>query len=635
MKRKHDPNSCKCVKQAFCVKNVTGIEIYEEVRKGPEDTYALAFSLRAPTETRRAARRLAVKDFLVREMEKDGVMLGTEASSQYVLDNRFLHIAADDGGGKPVYVELIAPRHDKDKTWTTWAETSLRAVVAAVQCDPAKMQDMNAWVNCVEDQAVLREFVAERDAVCFVANGSVLVRDKRVSYGPLRGGTPFQSPASFEVTVELPWTGTVSGMLLPRGVTIIAGGGFHGKSTLLKAIAAGAWYKRPGDGREFVVTDTRVQTVRAEDGRSVADVDITPFISNLPSGANIRPECFSTSAASGSTSQASNVIEAVHAGAKVLLVDEDTSAGNFLVRDSRMRSLIRAEPIVPFIYRVNGLHTALGVSTVVVIGGCGDWLDVHDTALLMENYVCTDVTKRARGISKTFCTGRVQFNGRGLVHRLPWPGYAVCSAGVVSRLQEISASLWIGVGGVDSATRTVMHVRTETKLSFSITEEYRNKVCSKFNELKGNELADDHGSYWMRKSDTPLVAQIDLSKVEEMMHDEMRGVESSVLFAVLWLAMHVHIDSSDIDGNSVAQEKDKNVSDLLEEWERYVDVNGLGAAIHDVESFCAEQGASVDFGQGDCNKRLMRPRGLEVWSALNRLLIISSNGEASCSKQSD
>ena len=60
--------------------------------------------------------------------------------------------------------------------------------------------------------------------------------------------------------------------------------------------------------------------VRAEDGRPVTGLDISPFINNLPRG---RDTCqFSTEDASGSTSQAANIMEALEAEATSLLVDE-------------------------------------------------------------------------------------------------------------------------------------------------------------------------------------------------------------------------------------------------------------------------------------------------------------------------
>ena len=141
-------------------------------------------------------------------------------------------------------------------------------------------------------------------------------------------------------------------------------------------------------------------SIRAEDGRFVGGVDISAFISDLPAAAKIDPNQFATRCASGSTSMASNIIESIEIGAAAMLLDEDTCASNFLIRDSRMRSLVAHEPITPFIYRVNSLYGQLGISTIVVIGGAGDWFDVQDHTVMLDNYVMSDVSARARSISK-------------------------------------------------------------------------------------------------------------------------------------------------------------------------------------------------------------------------------------------
>jgi predicted ABC-class ATPase len=199
----------------------------------------------------------------------------------------------------------------------------------------------------------------------------------------------------------------VEGMGIRRGVTLIVGGGYHGKSTLLRALERGVYNHRPGDGRERVVTDAAAVKVRAEDGRSVTGVDLSPFIRTLPGGRETRG--FSTPEASGSTSQAASMVEAMEVGARVLLVDEDTSATNLMIRDRRMQALVPgdAEPITPFIDRIQDLYRARGVSSILVLGGSGDYLDVADTVVAMTEYLPEDATERARGVAASFPTGRV------------------------------------------------------------------------------------------------------------------------------------------------------------------------------------------------------------------------------------
>jgi len=256
-------------------------------------------------------------------------------------------------------------------------------------------------VEAIEDAEHLRVRLAELGLGAFVADGAILPRESGASDRPLReGAVPFRSPDELRATVELPNRGEVSGMGIPEGVTLVAGGGFHGKSTLLSALSWGVYDHAPGDGRELVVARGDAVKIRAEDGRSVAGVDISGMIGALPGGRST--ESFSTPNASGSTSQAANIAEALEIGTSLLLVDEDTSATNFMIRDERMRELVRKEPISPFIDLVRPLHRSLGVSTVVVVGGVGDYLDVADRVILMEDYEPADITPRAREVTSRF-----------------------------------------------------------------------------------------------------------------------------------------------------------------------------------------------------------------------------------------
>jgi predicted ABC-class ATPase len=253
----------------------------------------------------------------------------------------------------------------------------------------------------VEDAEHLRDRLAELKLVAFVADGAILPRESGASDRPMHDGAkPFATPEEYRTEVELPNRGTVTGMGVPEGVTLIVGGGFHGKSTLLSALSWGVYDHLPGDGREFVVTRDDAVKIRAEDGRSVAGVDISGSIGELPGGG--KTQDFSTTNASGSTSQAANIAEALEVGSSLFLVDEDTSATNFMIRDERMRELIKREPISPFIDVVGPLHRDLGVSTIVVVGGVGDYLDVADHVILLEDYAATDATGRAAEVTKEF-----------------------------------------------------------------------------------------------------------------------------------------------------------------------------------------------------------------------------------------
>ncbi|MBT8763595.1 ABC-ATPase domain-containing protein [Desulfohalobiaceae bacterium Ax17] len=271
-------------------------------------------------------------------------------------------------------------------------------------------QKLARHIQIAEDQEVLRAGLKEKNLVAFIGNGSILPRESGISDRPLprEKAVPFISPKELEVCFNLPNQGQVKGMGIPAGVTLIVGGGYHGKSTLLKAIERGVYNHIPDDGRELVVTVPDAMKIRAEDGRSVIKTDISPFISNLPGGQST--ESFSTSNASGSTSQAANIVEALEAGSSLLLLDEDTSATNFMIRDGRMQMLVAKEfePITPFVDRVRELLTRFSVSTILVLGGSGDYFDVADQVIMMQNYEALDVTKKAKEIADRYKNFRRQ-----------------------------------------------------------------------------------------------------------------------------------------------------------------------------------------------------------------------------------
>ena len=251
-------------------------------------------------------------------------------------------------------------------------------------------------IALAEDQHFIREELGRLELAAFVADGSILPRESGVSDRPMKGAVPFQSPKELAVTLELPHRGAVRGMGIRRGITLIAGGGYHGKSTLLKALERGVYDHIAGDGREYVITDTSAVKIRAEDGRKVTDTDISLFINHLPSGRDTTR--FSTLDASGSTSQAANIAEALEAGGRVLLMDEDTSATNFMVRDELMQAVIarEQEPITPFLERAMDLWQKAGVSLILVVGSCGAYFHIADKVVQMDAYQARDITDQAK-----------------------------------------------------------------------------------------------------------------------------------------------------------------------------------------------------------------------------------------------
>lgn len=286
-------------------------------------------------------------------------------------------------------------------------------------------KEVQQHVETVEDANWLRQQLKEKQLVAFIANGSILPRRSGIDDRPLtEDAVPFQSSPSFEVEFNCPNRGLIKGMGIREGITLIVGGGYHGKSTLLRSIELGVYNRIPGDGREFVVANPAAVKIRAEDGRSIAGVNISPFINQLPQERSTTN--FSTTNASGSTSQAANIIEALEAGAEVLLLDEDTAATNFMIRDRRMQQLIskNKEPITPFIDKVKQLYDDYGVSTILVMGGSGDYFDVAHTILAMENFQPRDVTEQAKLIAKEHINERLREGGEEfgtITPRVPLP----------------------------------------------------------------------------------------------------------------------------------------------------------------------------------------------------------------------
>lgn len=286
------------------------------------------------------------------------------------------------------------------------------------------VDDIYRHIKIAEDVDFLRKKLDSLGLIAFIADEALLPRASGMDPRPLKAQTvvPFQSPEGLRLEIKLPDAGTITGMGIPRGVTLIVGGGYHGKSTLLNAMELGIYDHIPEDGREFCVSIPGTVKVRASSGRYVVKTDISAFIDNLP--LNQDTTLFSTENASGSTSQAASISEAIEAGAEVLLMDEDTCAANFMIRDKRMQQLVAKEhePITSFIDKIRQLYEEKGISTVLVMGGSGDYFDVADHIIQMVEFIPQDVTQRAHEISKKFPTGRADEGGQGFgpsIERIP------------------------------------------------------------------------------------------------------------------------------------------------------------------------------------------------------------------------
>lgn len=353
--------------------------------------------------TRCFGKALAPFSFKAKGSGKSG-LLSVSHCGQQVLERTACEVSAD--GSVTVRFEAGFPANGRSVNAGELVKMLFQFVPEAAQSalfyDKLNKNALKAAIELARDQQFIREHLSEQGLAAFLADGSVLPRESGISDRPMKGAVPFQSPAACKVTVTLPYHGPVTGMGIKKGITLFVGGGYHGKSTILQALEMGVYNHIAGDGREYVITDPSAWKLRAEDGRSISHTDISPFINHLPNKKDTVH--FSTEDASGSTSQAANLMEAVESGSKLLLIDEDTSATNFMIRDELMQKVIcrEEEPITPFIERVRSIYDDLGVSSIIVAGSSGSFFGIADTIIQMKEYVPYDITERAREAAASY-----------------------------------------------------------------------------------------------------------------------------------------------------------------------------------------------------------------------------------------
>ena len=353
--------------------------------------------------TRCFGKALAPFSFKAKGSGKSG-LLSVSHCGQQVLERTACEVSAD--GSVTVRFEAGFPVNGRSVNAGELVKMLFQFVPEAAQIalfyDRLNKNALKAAIELARDQQFIREHLSEQGLAAFLADGSVLPRESGISDRPMKGAVPFQSPAACKVTVTLPYHGPVTGMGIKKGITLFVGGGYHGKSTILQALEIGVYNHIAGDGREYVITDPSAWKLRAEDGRSISNTDISPFINHLPNKKDTVH--FSTEDASGSTSQAANLMEAVESGSKLLLIDEDTSATNFMIRDELMQKVIcrEEEPITPFIERVRSMYDDLGVSSIIVAGSSGSFFGIADTIIQMKEYVPYDITERAREVAASY-----------------------------------------------------------------------------------------------------------------------------------------------------------------------------------------------------------------------------------------
>lgn len=347
-------------------------------------------------------RRLALSDYLYRRMsslvqerypEKDGAIAFDMAGPEMLVRNS-LWI---DNGELRACLQVRLPG-DGRKIQAEAAAEILTMVLpdlvsAGLHCDKSDEAARNAHYQVLADRAIILQELQARKLAAFVPDGAILPRASGISEAPLERAIPFESPAELAVTLNVNGR-EIRGMGIPRGVTVITGGAFHGKSTLLQALTRAVYPHIPGDGREGIVIDESALRIGVEDGRSVRGTDLSQFVRNLPGG--VSTKTFTTASASGSTSEAANLLEAMEAGSRTFLIDEDSSAVNFMIRDVRVRKLLgdEREPLIPLTDRIREICygkkdasvEAPAYSFIIVAGACGDYLELADNIIIMANY---------------------------------------------------------------------------------------------------------------------------------------------------------------------------------------------------------------------------------------------------------
>lgn len=451
---------------------------------------------------------------------------------------------------------------------------ALSEIVEKVPC----IQDIMSQVANTILQEKIRQQLPSLDAVAFLANGSIIPRKSGASFAPMASPSaiPFLAPEDSSMTrdisinmgqfyqyiknpnVKLGKNDSsvvkLRGLVVPKGITLIVGGGYHGKSTMLRAIMTGVYNKHLGDGRELCVTDSSAVSVRAEDGRYVPKpTNISAFISNLPFGKHDSTRHFSTREASGSTSQAANVAEAIEMKSRAILVDEDLAAANFMSRDGRMRALVMDESITPLLYRVNGLFQKHGISSVVVVGGVGDWLDVPNAVIMLNKYVVSDALQKAKSISSQFSHGHVQYGGRGVVHRLPWDS----DGNPYRRRPNDIETLFGNLHGcmlslIDGGGKLVIS---------------RHESCSEKDGVSNYFITEKEGEFYEKGDEDDRI--IDMTRCEQLMggNPQLFGCGLCVLWILNFSSQHPELDLNELlDALEDMFDKQAGFQSIIENW---------------------------------------------------------------------
>ncbi|MDR0517142.1 MAG: ABC-ATPase domain-containing protein [Fibromonadaceae bacterium] len=344
-------------------------------------------------------KEIALADFLLRQFTENAENISIVKAHCQIMQRNSLCV---ENGIVRVLASINLPgefrRIEGEKASELLIGTLSGWITAAMYWNNLDKEKCKAHLQCMANRNFLLSQIKEKNFAAFVPNGAILPRESGDSEAALPNAVPFASPPELQVNLSLPSGEQIAGMGIPKGITVIAGGGFHGKSTLLHALEEAVYPHAPGDGRELIVIDESAVPIKTEEGRVVNGTNISPLVKELPLQGST--EKFTTKNASGSTSQAANLLEALELGASTILIDEDASAVNFLIRDLRMRELISSErePLIPLSDRIREFASS-GINFIIVVGACGDYLSLADTVIAFTEYKAQCLTEKAKSIA--------------------------------------------------------------------------------------------------------------------------------------------------------------------------------------------------------------------------------------------
>jgi predicted ABC-class ATPase len=277
-------------------------------------------------------------------------------------------------------------------------------------------EDVELFVQSMDNADRLRQHLNASGQVAFLAEGSLLDRAELSDLPDYEHAVPLGLADGLGEPVDTPYAGTVNGLVVPSGLTVILGEADGGRIELMDALAQGIYNHVNGDGREHCVTVPDAVEIISEPGRSVQNVDLSAFYRE-----DVSKQHFSSDWADSFDSQAASLMEALEAGSRVLLIDEQTSCPTFLGTDSRLDEVLGEPSHISLAARARQMVDELGIS--IVIAGSNlvaEYIPVADTVLQVSQSVVSDVTAVTKELDVSPAAVAPSIQLSSLLSRLRW-----------------------------------------------------------------------------------------------------------------------------------------------------------------------------------------------------------------------